>query len=157
MSDRPLNYTTRIPAKRTVQECLSLLAEAGADAVAAQYRDKQPVGLSFRIDTPAGPRDFTLPVNVAGVRKMLTAQYAAGQLRGGRSEAAWTGTEHAANVAWRVVKDWVEAQMAIIAAEMATLDQVMLPYLQVGDGRTLYGAYLESGGARAALEVAAHD
>lgn len=153
MTDRPLNYTTRIGAKRTVQECLAILADAGADAVAAQYQDRQPVGISFRLATPGGPRDFSMPVNIDGVWKMIRDGYRDGTLRGGRSEASWTSREHAANVAWRVVKDWLEAQLAIVAAGMASLGEVMLPYLQVGDGQTLYQAYLESGGLRAALEA----
>jgi hypothetical protein len=148
MPERPLNYTTRIAARRTVQECMTILADAGADAVAAQYQDKQPVGLSFRLSTPAGPRDFAMPVNIDGVHKMIKAAYRDGTMRGGRSEAAWTSPEHAANVAWRVMKDWLEAQLALIAAEMATLDEVMLPYLQLGGGQSLYEAYLESGGLR---------
>lgn len=49
----------------------------------------------------------------------------------------------AANVAWRVVKDWLEANLALIAAQMATLDEVMLPYLHVDEGRTLWQAYRE--------------
>lgn len=138
----PLNYTTKIPARRTVQECLGLLADAGADAVAAQYRDKQPVGLSFLLTTPAGPRNFAMPVNIDGVHKLLqTADL------GSRNTAAHKTREHAADVAWRVVKDWLAAQLAIIDAEMVTLDQVMLPYLQVEGGRTLYEAFAASDAA----------
>lgn len=140
MADRPLNFSTRIPAKRTAQECLSLLAEAGADAVAAQYMAKQPVGLSFRLTTPGGKRDFAMPINVDGVHKMLQRADL-----GSRSGPQWRSRDHALNVAWRVVKDWLEAQLAIIAAEVVTLDEVMLPYLQVGDGRTLYQEFAASG------------
>ena len=139
----PLNYSTTIPARRTVQECMTVLADAGADAVAAQYRDKQPIGLSFRLDTANGPRDFAMPVNIDGVQNMLATATVKAHI--GRGQL--TSREHAANVAWRVVKDWLEAQLAIIAAEMATLDQVMLPYLQIGT-QTLYEAYLEFDGLR---------
>lgn len=138
MADKLLNFSTRIAAKRTVQECMSPLAEAGADAVAAQYRDKQPVGLSFQLDTAAGSRSFALPVNIDGVHKMLqTADM------GTRTTAVWRSREHAADVAWRIVKDWLEAQLAIIAAQMVTLDEVMLPYLQVAPGKTLYREFAE--------------
>jgi hypothetical protein len=51
--------------------------------------------------------------------------------------ARYQTREHAADVAWRVVLNWLEAQLALIAADMAKLDQVMLPYLAV-DGGTLY-------------------
>lgn len=133
---KPLNYTTVIPAKRTVGECSDLLAEAGAARVATVYEDKKPVGLSFRLEMPSGWQDFTLPVNVAGVAKMLAAL---------ELSTKWGPTErtriksaaHALDVAWRVVKDWLEAQLALIAAEMVSLDQVMLPYLQLDQG-TLY-------------------
>lgn len=139
MASHLLNYTTSLAAKRTASECVELLAEAGADAVACQYAERQPVGLSFRLTTPEGPRDFTLPVNVDGVHRMLVKANKAGEFRkDGYRVSAYDTREHAANVAWRVVRDWVEAQLAIIAAEMATLDEVMLPYLQIAPGLTLW-------------------
>jgi len=51
--------------------------------------------------------------------------------------------EQAERVAWRIMKDWLEAQLAIIATEMVTLDQVFLPYMQGDDGRTVYELYLD--------------
>ena len=60
--------------------------------------------------------------------------------------------EQAARVAWRILKDWVEAQMAVIDAGMATLPQVFLPYAQTDTGETVYerfesGNLLRLGGA----------
>ena len=49
--------------------------------------------------------------------------------------------EHAERVAWRIVKDWLEAQLAIIRTEMVTLDQVMLPYMVGDEGHTVYELY----------------
>jgi hypothetical protein len=145
---KQLNYTTKIPARRTVQECMTLLADAGADAVAAQYREKQPVGLSFQLETPlAGVQTFAMPVNVDGVQRRLAAANAQGQLRSdGHSNKSFLTREHALNVAWRVIRDWLEAQLAIIAAELVSLDEVMLPYLQVAPSKTLYQAYLDTHG-----------
>jgi hypothetical protein len=56
---------------------------------------------------------------------------------------SYTSREHAAKVAWRVVNEWLEANLALIATQMATIDQVMLPYLHVDDDRTLWQAYQE--------------
>lgn len=39
---------------------------------------------------------------------------------------------------WRIVKDWVEAQMALIEAGLASLPEVMLPYAITSNGETLY-------------------
>lgn len=147
MASGPLNYSTTIPASRTVGECQAILADAGASAVAVMYEDKQPVGLSFRLDTPAGSRDFAMPVNVDGVQRML----AGATVKAHISRSQLTSREHASRVAWRVVKDWLEAQLAIIAAGMASLDEIMLPYMELAPGKTLYAAYLEQNGPSALL------
>jgi hypothetical protein len=152
-SAKPLNYTTKITAAQSVGECQALLARSGASAVAVEYDAGEPVGLSFRLDTPHGRRDFTLPVNIDGMHAVLRkadrdGMFAAMHVRAGH----FTSEQHAANVAWRVVKDWLEANLALIAAGMAGLDEVMLPYLHVAPERTLYQAYRER---ETALELAA--
>lgn len=39
---------------------------------------------------------------------------------------------------WRIINDWVEAQLAIIETDMVSLDQVFLPYMSVEPNRSLY-------------------
>ena len=48
--------------------------------------------------------------------------------------------------AWRITKDWVEAQMAIVETKMVTLPQVFLPYAVTQNGQTVYEKILENGG-----------
>ena len=52
------------------------------------------------------------------------------------------------------VRDWIMAQMAIIEAGQVQLDEVFLPYLTDGKGRTLYqlyqGGYLALGDGKEA-------
>lgn len=141
-----LNYSTTISAGKTVAEIQAMLGAHGANAVAVQYRDRQPVGVSFTLAGPHGDRAFTLPVNTAGMFKTLMDQWQAGEIRRG-----YATQEQAERVAWRVVKDWLAAQLALVAAQMATLDQVMLPYLHVDGQKTLYEAYRER--EQLALEV----
>ena len=43
--------------------------------------------------------------------------------------------------AWRIVKDWVEAQMAILESEMVQMDEIFLPYMIDNTGKTLFEAY----------------
>jgi hypothetical protein len=144
---RPLNYTTKIPAKRTAAECFDLLMEAGADHVLVSYEDKRPAGLRFMIDTAGGRRDFLLPIGAAAMGKVLRRELNASRPHVSAAEFdRMLGAEHASNVAWRVVRDWLAAQLALIAAGLAELDQVMLPYLQVEAGETLYDRYLAAQG-----------
>lgn len=148
----PLNYTTKIPASRTGGECLNLLAEAGAHAVSVTYKDRQPVGLAFRLDTAGGRKDFVLPVDGVAMQAVIRKALRDSRPHVGRAELDRMMTlEHAWNVAWRVIRDWLEAQLALIAAQMATLDQIMLPYLEVAQGETLYGRFVAMDG-RLALE-----
>ena len=137
-----LNYTTTIPVARTVGEVQDMLARHGAKAVAVRYAEGLPVGVSFVFGTPHGERTFTLPVDVAAMHRLLIAEGKAGKLtRAG--VAKHTTPEHAARVAWRVIKDWLAAQLALIDAQMATLDQVMLPYMQWDGDQTVYEVYRE--------------
>lgn len=147
MGDRPLNYSTRITAKRTATECLDLLVEAGADHVSISYTDRKPVGLVFSLHTAGGYQSFTLPVDAGAMRVVLGKELRANRPHVSSAEfQRMLGAEHALNVAWRVVRDWLEAQLALISAGMAALDQVMLPYLEVGPGETLYARFLAASG-----------
>ena len=39
-------------------------------------------------------------------------------------------------MAWRVMKDWIAAQLALAETKMVQLDEIMLPYMHVDDGGT---------------------
>lgn len=40
-------------------------------------------------------------------------------------------------VAWRILRHWVDSQMAIIELEMVQIEQVFLPYIINKNGKTL--------------------
>jgi hypothetical protein len=156
MPPKMLNYTTKISVHQSVTECQSMLAQAGASSVAVHFENGEPTGLSFSLKTPHGPRAFTLPVNIDGVHRVLVQANKEGQFRSdGYRTSKFDTREHAAAVAWRVVKDWLEANLALIAAQMATLTEVMLPYLHVDEDRTLWQAYRDR--EQAALEAGGND
>lgn len=159
-SGRPMNYTTKVPVTQTVVECQSALAMAGASSAAVHFDDGRPAGLSFTLKTPHGIRSFMLPVNIDGVHAMLMALDKEGKLPApgggkGRGRDLYQNRDHAARVAWRVIKDWLDANLALIAARMATIDEIMLPYLVVNDdGRTLWQAYQDQ---ESAIELTVGD
>jgi hypothetical protein len=129
-----LNYTTSVAAPKTAAEMQQLLAKAGARQVMVEYdADGAPEGLAFTIMTAHGVRSFVLPCDPAPVEKVLRAQ---------RVERRYQTREQATRVAWRITKDWLEAQLALIATQMVALDQVMLPYMTDDDGRTVYQLYV---------------
>lgn len=137
------NYTTKIAATKTAGEIQELLAVHGVEAIMLGYRDGRPTSVAFRAQTDLGPRDFQLPVDVDAMHQLLIREKRAGRLPG-ISEAMASDPAHAERVAWRVIAEWLRAQMTLIASRMASIDEVMLPYLVVADGRSLYAAYRES-------------
>jgi hypothetical protein len=139
-SKGPLNYTTTIEAMTTAGECLSILARHGADQVAIAFNSvREPDGLSFSIATRYGARHYSLPVNVTGTQKALEAAY---QKR--HVERRHTTPDHARRVAWRVMRAWLESQLAMIEAGLAELTEVMLPWMRVEPELTMYGAWQAS-------------
>jgi hypothetical protein len=134
-----LNYTTSIDAGKTVGEIQSKLAKAGAHQILHEYDGFGNVSaLSFRINTRFGVMAFRLPANISAVEKILSDQY-----RQGRVSRKFTATEQAMRVGWRILKDWIEAQLALIETGMVTVEQVFLPYAQNAEGQTIYEALLQ--------------
>jgi hypothetical protein len=126
-----LNYTTGVSAEKTVGEIQKMLAKAKAQAVRSEYDDEGVLThLSFRLTTDHGPIFFRLPARIQKVQKALE--------RDRRVERRYKTREHAARVAWRICKDWIEAQLAIVEAEMADMVEVFLPYAQTESGETVY-------------------
>ena len=126
-----LNYTTKVDVYTTLGAIQSQLVKHGAKKIMQDYDDDGRIAaLSFMIDTPAGPRGIRLPVNVEAVQKVLSRQ------------KVKCDREQAERVAWRIVKDWVEAQMAILESEMVQMEEIFLPYIMLNSaGQTVFEAY----------------
>ena len=125
-----LNYTTKIDAHKTASQIQEILRKHGASAVLIEYDwNGEIAALSFNAATPHGDVGFRLPVDAEATLRVLQKSDAPPRL---------TTKEHAVRVSWRIIKDWVEAQMAILETQMVTLDQIFLPYLVFPEGDTLY-------------------
>lgn len=152
----PLNYSTKIAVAKTVGEMQVLLADHGAARIAVDYDEGAPSALHFMLRTPHGQRSFSLPVNVDAMEALLVAEDRAGRLKTG-SKVERASRAQAERVAWRVMKSWLEAQLALVATQMVAMDEVFLPYLVLDQstGRTLYASYRER--EQLSLTVSADD
>lgn len=125
-----LNYTTKVDVYTTLGAIQGQLVKHGAKKIMQNYDDHGRIAaLTFLIDTPAGMRGIRLPANVDKVHTVLHRQ----KIKCDR--------EQAERVAWRIVKDWVEAQMAILESEMVQMDEIFLPYMVNNNGQTFFEAY----------------
>jgi hypothetical protein len=135
-----LNYTTTVDADRTAQQIYQILVRHGVKRVLFEHAPGKatPTGLSFTVGTAFGDRPFMLPVNIDGVERVLRKGRTRIDARSGRAIR-----EQAERVAWRILKDWIEAQLAIVQAGLVTIDEVMLPYLRMAEDKTLYAVMRE--------------
>ena len=129
-----LNYTTSIQSEKTASEIQKKLAIAGAQAVLSEYDN---VGIMCAMSYRINNIFFRLPINIDGV-------YTAMQ-KDNKVPKRLKTYEQASRVAWRIIKDWIEAQVAIIQAGQADLVQVFLPYAQNHEGKTIYEAIKDNG------------
>ena len=126
-----LNYTTSISTEKTADEIQRKLADAKAQAVLCEYDESGiMIFMSFRIMTGNGSVFFRLPANTQGVYKSLCNNR--------KVPNRLKTQEQASRVAWRILRVWIEAQLAIVEAEMADLTEVFLPYAQNQAGKTVY-------------------
>lgn len=125
-----LNYTTKVNVYTTLGEIQRQLVNHGADTIIQQYDNQGRIAaLTFKINTPSGPRGIRLPAKVDAVQAVLTRQ----KVR--------CNYEQAERVAWRIVKDWVDVQMAILESDMVQMEEIFLPYMVNNSGQTLFYAY----------------
>jgi hypothetical protein len=138
-----LNYTTKVDEHKTVSEIQSLLSRKGAASVSVLYSAGFPEAVSFRFKVKDSEVPFKLPCKFDGVRKVLLAEIKSPVLRKKR-ERDKEFEKQTRRVAWRIVKDWVEAQLALIEAGQAEIAEVFLPYLASNTGTTLYEAFRDN-------------
>lgn len=137
-----LNYTTSIDAHKTVGEIQRILAVKGATRLMIHYDGQaQPVALMFELKVKKQP-----PCSEGGMNEELMQyrlpcrhQQVYERLRRDRDVPGRLKSEaQALRVSWRILKDWVEAQLAIVEAQMVDMPEVFLPYALVEGGQTFY-------------------
>lgn len=134
-----LNYTTKIPAIKTANQIVEILAKHRASSVMMDYDGQGTVtGIKWRVESKNGSLGFALPVNVDAVFQVMTKQ------RINLTDAVKRRAQ-SERTAWRNIKDWVEAQMALLETGQAPLEQIFLPYMLNDAGDTLYHVLAESG------------
>jgi len=126
-----LNYTTQVDSFKTLNEIQKILSRAGARKVIIDSNEKGlPVALTFALEWNGLLTAFTLPCNFEGVLRAMKKDCSV--------PSKYCNEEQALRVGWRIVKVWIEAQMAIIESQLVTAPEVFLPYAVTKYGTTMY-------------------
>lgn len=123
------NYTTSIKAEKSVSEIQKILGKGGASSVSIDFEANQPSAVRFSLKVGNEELWFRLPSNPQGILSTMKRDGVRGSYR---------NMEQARNVSWRIIKDWLDAQMAIIDAGQAKATEVFLSYLLQPSGETIY-------------------
>lgn len=128
-----LNYTTTVDSFKTVSEIEYILMKHKAKSIMKNYDGESITGLSFLIDTGMQQIPARLPVKVEECLKVLKQE----KKNSSRSNIKAT-RDQAERVAWRILKDWVEAQMALLDIQMVRFEEIFLPYIETQNGQTVF-------------------
>lgn len=127
-----LNYTTTVESYKTVAEIEQILVKHKALSIMKNYDGEQITALSFIVDTGYNQIPIKLPAKVDECLKVLESE----KKKGTKNVKATK--EQAERVAWRILKDWVESQMALLDIQMVKFEEVFMPYIVDKHGRTLF-------------------
>lgn len=130
------NYTTTVAANRSIQEIQAALVKHGAAGILYEYEKGtgRIRALLFKLEVEGNPIGFSLPVEWRRFQEVLKHQ----EVR------RWDDEDYVYRVAWRCIRDWVLAQLALYETQIVELPQVFLPFATNKQGKTMYQMALES-------------
>ncbi len=118
------NYTSQVPADRSISRIERMLVEIGANNINKQYTDGQLKALSFLVIVNGNTLAFRLPAKVDVVQRVLWDE-----VKRPQSGTRQRIRGQAERTAWKIVCDWVETQTAMIKLEQAEFAEMFLPYV----------------------------
>jgi hypothetical protein len=130
------NYTTSISVEKTMMEIEGILAKNGATHIYKMYNNKGvPVALAFKAVVADQMIAFKLPMEEEKIlvvfknavhKKELPSKY-------------FNDMDQARRTGWRIIKDWISAQMALLEIRVAKFEEIFLPYMyDERQDKTLY-------------------
>ena len=121
-----------------------MLVSAGAQKILKDYDGAgNIISISFMIETDKGTIPIKMPMNVRAVMQVIndqTEQYItkSGNRRRVVPLSMKNDMMQANRVGWRILKSWLEGQLALIFLRMVKIQEIFLPYIVGIDGKTVY-------------------
>lgn len=140
------NFSTTIAVEKTISEIERMLSKYGATKIMKEYDEfGNPCRLIFAIMTEHGEMPVKLPINTDKVLNVFKIQVSDGKLPRKYWDGEWA-VEQAHRVGWRIIKDWLDAQLTILQIEMVKVQELFLPYAyDARSGQTLFQKMEKSG------------
>lgn len=135
-------YTTKIPVEKTIGEIEKILAQNGAKKILKDYDGAGNIEvISFMVCVGKIDIPFKLPIDLKAWVSLINLAVDERKL----PKRIRHDADQARRVGWRVIKEWVDAQMALVQTKTVTIDQVFLPYAyDISTDETLYQKFVEN-------------
>lgn len=117
------NYTSDVPAYRSMGKIEQSLVAAGATNISKKYDGGVCTAITFRMMVMNMPMFFQLPAKVEACFDVMWKE-----VKRPRSDTKQKTREQAEKTAWKIVCDWVDVQLSMIQLEQAEAMEVFLPY-----------------------------
>lgn len=122
--------STKIDSTKTAGEIMQLLSKFNATQILTLYNGGEITGLSFIVDKNGKELPFKLPIRWQPVLEAMKNDR--------QTPNNLCNPEQAKRVAWRQIKRWIEAQLALLGVGMVCIEEIFMPYLITGKDETLY-------------------
>lgn len=127
-----LNYSTKKTPSETIGEMQEMLSPFNVSAIMTEYDGRQVSAVAFRMSVQGREMAYRLPCNWRAVYEIFKTD------KNVKAHVALANLEtQAIRTAWRIIHRWLEAQLALVEVNMATIPQIFLPYTIMKDNRTL--------------------
>lgn len=135
------NYTSSVPADRSILHIEKALIEMGATNIAKEYKDGKVESISFAIKMGDGNIPFKLPAKKEPIAKLFIKEY-----RRPSQVQIDNCNLQAERTAWKNVKEWVELQATMIKLQQVEFMEVFMPYVfSLNEGKTLFEKWKGNG------------
>ena len=120
------NYTSTVPAIRSISYIEQTLIEHGATSIIKVCENQRIKGINFFINVDGKSMPFHLPAKIEEVERILREQ-----IKRPRDDTLARISEQAERTSWKLISDWIDIQMTFIDLGQAEILEVFMSYYVV--------------------------
>lgn len=135
------NYSSEASESSIFEAIRKSLAAHKAKRIMFDYDDEgRATSIEFVVELGRTSYTFKLPARFEEAEPLVAEARKAARMGATSGEAL---SNQAYRAVWATIRDWVDAQMALIDIGASRIEEVFLPYLVVGEDRTLFEEFAE--------------
>lgn len=128
------NYTSEVPAEKSLLELENILIKMGATAISKEYDKGKVTCIQFAIKKDGMSIPFKLPARTDAIQKLFLQR-----LHSPTQRQKENAIKQAERTAWRNLKEWVQLQHTMVILEQVELLEVFMPYMfSMEKGKTAF-------------------